>query len=59
MSVHVGWYAVTDTVVVRDEDGGEAEFTMAEWAEFLTSVRADPSSGIRGTELRHGDTMTP
>lgn len=39
MSVRVGWYAVTDTIVISDEGGGEAEFPRAEWEEFLDAVR--------------------
>ena len=55
MSVRIGWFAVTDTVTVSDEDGGEAEFPMAEWMEFLDAVRKNPGNMVPGPGLRPAD----
>lgn len=38
--LRVGWFAVTDTVVISDEvTGDEVEIPRAEWARFVRAVK--------------------
>jgi len=44
MSLRVGWYAVTDSVVISDvsdgaEESDELEVSRADWIEFVAAVQ--------------------